>query len=403
MRILYANKYYYLKGGCERVLFTEMELMKARGHEVAVFASRHPQNQPSPFAGHFVEEENYFNAPLLHKAKAAVKIVYSLEALRKFGEVIDAFKPDLIHAHNVYAQLSSAVLDAAKKRGVPAVLTAHDYKLVCPSYMMLDHGKICEKCIDGNYLHCFLTSCHKEDRMASAVYTAESYFNAWLGKYDSVKKFVCPSAFIQSKLAHRFPQNQLTVLNNPADLTAYRPQFQDGGYYLFTGRLSKEKGVFTLITAFKDLGLPLKIAGTGPLEAECRKMAEGASNIQLVGYQTGKDLEALYQGARACVVPSEWYENAPLAVIEPLGYAKPVIAARIGGIPELMRDGESGFLFTPFDAEDLKAKVKRMQALSKDDYSVLCRKAREWALAEFSLERHYEGLLKIYQEALGKN
>lgn len=403
MRILYANKYYYLKGGCERVLFTEMELMKARGHEVAIFASQHPQNQPSEYAGHFSEEENYFNAPLLHKAKAAVKIVYSLETLRKFGEVIDAFKPDLVHAHNVYAQLSSAVLDAAKKRGVPAVLTAHDYKLVCPSYMMLDHGKICEKCIDGNYLNCFLTSCHKENRMASAVYTVESYFNAWLGKYDAVKKFICPSDFIRSKLAHRFPEGQLTVLNNPADLSAFNPKFQDEGYYLFTGRLSKEKGVFTLIQAFKDLGLPLKIAGTGPLEAECRKMAEGVPNIQLVGYQSGKDLEALYQGAHACVVPSEWYENAPLSVIEPLGYAKPVIAARIGGIPELMRDGESGYLFTAFDPEDLKAKVLQLQALSTADYGALCRKAREWALDQFSLERHYEGLLKIYEQALAKN
>ncbi len=400
MRILYANKYYYLKGGCERVLFTEMELMKSRGHEVAIFASQHPQNQPSEFAEHFSEEENYFKASLAHKAKAAVKIIYSMETLRKFGEVIDAFKPDLIHAHNVYAQLSTAVLDAAKKKGVPTVLTAHDYKLVCPSYMMLDHGKICEKCIDGNYLHCFLTGCHKENRVASAVYTAESYFNAWLGKYDSVKKFICPSAFIQSKLSHRFVEGRLTVLNNPADLTAYQPKFEDGGYYLFTGRLSKEKGVFTLITAFKDLGLPLKIAGTGPLEAECRKMAEGTANIQLMGYQTGKNLEALYQGARACVVPSEWYENAPLAVIEPLGYAKPVVAARIGGIPELMRDGESGYLFTPFDPEDLKAKVKLMQGLSPSDYATLCRKAREWAVNQFSLERHYDGLMKIYQEAL---
>ena len=402
MRILYANKYYYLKGGCERVLFTEMELMKSRGHEVAVFASRHPENQPSEFQHLFAEEENYFQASLLHKAKAAVKIVYSLETLRKFGEVIDAFKPDLIHAHNIYAQLSTAVLDAAKKRGVPAVLTAHDYKLVCPSYMMLDHGKICEKCIDGTYLHCFLTSCHKENRVASAVYTAESYFNAWFQKYDSVRKFICPSAFIRSKLSHRFDESLLAVVSNPADLSSYNPEFRDEGYYLFTGRLSKEKGVFTLIEAFKDLGLPLKIAGTGPLEGECRKLAEGAAHIQLVGYQTGADLEALYQGAHACVVPSEWYENGPLSVIEGLGYAKPVIAARIGGIPELVKDGESGFLFTAFDPQDLKAKVRQMQQLPGADYASLCRKAREWALSQFSPQRHYEALMKIYQEARGK-
>ncbi len=403
MRILYANKYYYLKGGSERVLFTEIELMKSRGHTTAIFASHHPRNEPSEFSDFFAEEENYFNANLAHKAKATVKIVYSLETLQKFGEVIDAFKPDLIHAHNIYTQLSTAVLDAAAKRRIPVVLTAHDYKLVCPSCMMLDRGKICEKCIDGRYIHCFLTGCHKESRVASAVYTVESYFNAWFKKYDSVKKFICPSDFIKSKLAHRFPESRMTILANPVDLSSYDPAFEDDGYYLFTGRLSKEKGVLTLIQTFKELGLPLKIAGTGPLEAECRGMAAGSSNIELVGYRTGKDLEALFQGARACVVPSEWYENAPLAVIEPLGYAKPVIAARIGGIPELMRDGESGYLFNAFDPEDLKGKVRQLHGLSTGDYAALCRKAREWALAQFSPQRHYEGLMSIYQEALSKN
>lgn len=402
MRILYANKYHFLKGGCERVLFTEMELMRSRGHEVAVFASQHPQNQPSEFSRLFSEQENYFDVPLLHKVKAAVKIVYSFETLRKFGEVIDAFKPDLIHAHNVYAQLSTAVLDAAKKRRVPLVLTAHDYKLVCPSYMMLDHGRICEKCIDGNYLHCLLTSCHKESRIASAVYTAESYFAAFSRKYDLAERIICPSSFIQSKLAHRFPKSRLVVLNNPADLSLYQPKFENDGYYLFTGRLSKEKGVLTLIKAFRELGLPLRIAGTGPMEADCQEMAKGAANIRLVGYQTGSELEALYQGAYACVVPSEWYENAPMAVIEPLGYAKPVIAARIGGIPELMRDGETGYLFNSFDPEDLKTKIRQLQGLSMDEYSSLCQKSREWALMQFSLERHYEGLMSIYQRATEK-
>src|SRR5258708_28582571 len=285
MRILYVNKYHYLKGGCERVLFTEMDLMKAKGHQVAVFASSHPNNVASEYSGDCVEEENYFNAGLTHKIKAAFKIIYSFEALEKFGKVIDAFKPDVIHAHNVYAQLSTSVLDAAKKRGVPVVLTAHDYKLVCPSYMMLDHGKICEKCITGHYFHCFTTACHKEDRVASSVYTVESYFNAWFKKYDSVRKFICPSHFLLSKISNRFPQDKLLVLDNPVDVSTYAPSNRDEGYYLFTGRLSKEKGVFTLIKTFAEMKLPLKIAGTGPLEGECRKLAEGNPQIQMMGYR----------------------------------------------------------------------------------------------------------------------
>lgn len=401
MRILFTNKYNYLKGGCERVLFTEMEMLKANGHTVAVFASRHPLNEPAEFSDLFTEEENYFNAGWRHKAKAALKIIYSPEAYSKFSRVIDLFKPDLIHAHNIYAQLSTAVLDAAKDRGIPVVLTAHDYKLVCPSYMMLNHGSICEKCIGGSYYHCLLTGCHKESFVASAVYTAESYFNAWFKKYDSVKRFICPSGFIRSKLASRLAEDRMTVLNNPVSLAAYTPVFKDEGYYLFTGRLSKEKGVFTLIRAFAEMGLPLKIAGTGPLERECRRLAQGVPNIQMTGYKAGRNLEALYQGARACVVPSEWYENAPLSVIEPLAYAKPVIAARIGGIPELIEHGRNGLLFTPFDPEDLKRKVRQFQQVLPSHYRYFCSQARASAQEQFSTERHYEDLMQVYREATG--
>jgi glycosyltransferase involved in cell wall biosynthesis len=280
------------------------------------------------------------------------------------------------------------------------VLTAHDYKLVCPSYMMLDHGRICEKCVDGAYFHCFTTRCHKENRAASAVYTAETYFNAWFGKYDSVRMFICPSRFMMSKIAHRFPENRLLVLDNPVDVSTYAPSSRDEGYYLFTGRLSKEKGVTTLIKAISEMSLPLKIAGTGPLEEECRSLAKGAPHIQLVGYQTGKALEDLYQGAHACVVPSEWYENAPMSIIEPLAYGKPVIAAGLGGIPELVREGQSGLLFKPFDPGDLKEKVMEMGRLSPEAYGSMCRKARESAEEQFSLERHYDHLLKIYQQVL---
>ncbi len=400
MRILYVNKYNYLKGGAERVLITEMDMMKSHGHDIAVFASRHPNNMPSEFSGEFVEEENYFNAGLVHKIKAAFKIVYSFEALEKFGRVIDVFKPDIIHAHNIYAQLSTGILDAAKKRDVPTVLTAHDYKLVCPSYMMLDHGKICEKCMGGNYYHCFTTGCHKEDRAASAVYMAETYFNAWFKKYDSVRKFICPSHFMMSKIANRFPEKRIVVLNNPVDVSAYIPSSSDEGYYLYTGRLSKEKGVFTLIRAFKEMGLPLKIAGTGPLEGECHKLSEGVSGIQMMGYKTGKELEELYRSAHACVVPSEWYENAPMSVIEPLAYGKPVIGARIGGIPELIQEEKSGLLFKPFEPEDLKEKVLKLERLSREDYGDMCGQARESAKTQFSLERHYDDLLKIYRQVL---
>jgi glycosyltransferase involved in cell wall biosynthesis len=400
MRILYANKYNYLKGGCERVLFAEMELMRSWGHQVAVFASRHPQNEPGELSDLFVEREDYFESSLWHKAKAALKIVYSLEALSKFGKAIDAFKPDVIHGHSIYTQLSTAVLDAAKKRKVPVVLTAHDYKIVCPSYLMLDHGKICEKCIGHHYYQCLLTRCHKENLVDSAVYTVESYFNYWFKKYDTVKTFICPSEFMRGKMLDRIPPEKLKVVMNPLDISLYPFDGKDQGYYLFVGRMSKEKGVGPLIRVFRELNLPLKLAGSGPLEGEYRKLAEGAANIQFLGFQSGKALEDLYRGAHACLAPSQWYENLGMVIMESLAYGKPVIGSRIGGIPELVLDGENGFLFDPFDLEDLKKKIIAFHALDPVSYGRFSQKARDFAVSHFSIEGHYGALMETYQIAM---
>jgi glycosyltransferase involved in cell wall biosynthesis len=394
MRILYANKFYYPRGGAERVLLDEMELMKSKGHQTAIFACRHPANLESEYSGYFVDYIDYFNASLWDKANAAFKIIYSREAYSKFIRLIDYFKPDVIHAHNIYAQLSASILDAAKKRGVKVVLTAHDYKLVCPSYLMLNHGAPCEKCLGGRFYHCLTTKCHKDDRIASAIYTAESYFNDWLGKYESLQAVLCPSEFMRNKLRAGVAEEKLKVVRNPVQAHETGPILTNEGYFLYAGRLSKEKGVQTLLEVFRGLDLPLVVAGTGPMEADLKSRA--GTNVRFVGHQTGKTLARYYQGALACVVPSEWYENAPLAVLEPLGYGKPVIGADIGGIPELIQENINGWLFKAFNPDDLKAKVRLAADLSKEKTADMGRHAWEGVRRDFSLDHHYEALMTAY-------
>jgi glycosyltransferase involved in cell wall biosynthesis len=400
LRILHLNKYYYLKGGCEKVLFSEMDLMKARGHQVAVYASRHPENLQSEYSDDFAEQEDYFDSSFWHKAKAAFKMVYSLEARKKCGKVMDHFKPDVLHAHNIFGQLSSSVLDAAKERGIPVVMTAHDYKLVCPSYLMLNHGQVCEKCFGHHYYQCFLTKCHQDSRIASAVFTAEAYFNFWFKKLDSIKTVICPSEFMRTKMLDRFPENKLAALPNPVSPSPPPSPGQNQGYFLFAGRLSGEKGVRTLIKAFQGLKWPLLIAGTGPLESEYRREAEDSPHIRFTGFQTAKALEDLYRNAYAFILPSEWNETMGLAGMEALAYGKPLVGSRIGGIPELVEDGVNGLLFEPWNATDLRTKVEFLRNLSAGDYVRMCRNARESALPRFSMERHYEGLMEVYQKAL---
>ena len=155
-----------------------------------------------------------------------------------------------------------------------------------------------------------------------------------------------------------------------------------------------------MIQAFQPLKLPLIIAGTGPLENEFRLAAEKSPHIRFVGFQSGKALEELYQGAYACVLPSEWNENLSMVGIEALTYGKPVIGSRIGGIPELIRDGFNGRLFEPFSVDDLREKVVALRNLPLGDYERLCRNAQESTRHRFSLDYHYEELMKVYQKAL---
>jgi glycosyltransferase involved in cell wall biosynthesis len=299
-----------------------------------------------------------------------------------------------VHAHNIYAQLSFSILEAARERGVRVVMTAHDYKLVCPNYQMLDHGKLCEKCLGHRYHHCLTSSCHKDDRLYSAINTVEAYFNHWTGKERLLAQVLCPSAFLMGKLASGIPVEKLRVVRNPVEVKEGRGS--DEGYFLYAGRLSSEKGVRTLVECFRELDLPLVVAGTGPLEGELRAEAEG-SRTRLTGHVTGVALDALYRGAKACLVPSEWYENAPLSVLEGMAHGKPVLAAAIGGVPELVREGETGRLFKAFDREDLKRVVRGASEAPAGDLRDLGQRAREWVGRELTPRRHYEELMEAYR------
>jgi len=394
LRVLYANKFLHRRGGAETVLLSEMELMKAAGHEVAVFACDHPDNLESPYRPYFPRYVDYFRAGFLEKAGAALRIVRSGEAKAKFGRLLDDFKPDVVHAHNIYAQLSFSILEAARERGVRVVMTAHDYKLVCPNYLMLDHGKPCEKCLGHRYHHCLAAACHKEDRLYSAINTVEAYFNHWTDKVGALAQVLCPSAFMMGKLASGLPTGKLRLVRNPIEV---KPEGgRDGGYFLYAGRLSPEKGVWELVRAFRETGLPLKVAGTGPMEAALRRQAEGC-RVELLGHLEGERLEEVYRGAKACLVPSQWYENAPLAVLEPMAYGKPVLAAAIGGIPELVTEGVTGRLFDPFDREDLKRVVSEVAGASAGSLRDMGRRARDWVGKELTPRRHYEELLGAYR------
>lgn len=402
MKVLFANNYYYLRGGAERVFFDEMDLLTKKHHEIIPFSRHFEKNIPSEYAQYFPSEFSYKGVPFSGRLIAGFKLIYSFECRNQFRKLLNDMKPDLVHAHNIYGRLTSSIIDAAKAKKIPVIMTLHDYKLVCPSYLMLSSGSPCERCKGKRFYYCILTRCHKNNFIASAVYTLEAYFNSWLKKYNLVNFFICPSMFsLKKHLEAGIPEDKLVYLSNFIKVESFEPKYGIGDYILYVGRLSKEKGITTLLNTIKGLDMKLKIVGDGPVREDCERFARENSlkNVEFVGYKSGEELKELYRNSALLVMPSEWYENAPMTILEAFAYGKPVIGSDIGGIPEMVVDGETGLLFEAGNYYDLREKIRYL--ISNPSLIIgMGKKARKKVEEEHNAEVHYNRLMRVYEKAL---
>jgi glycosyltransferase involved in cell wall biosynthesis len=404
MKLIFANNYYYIRGGAERVFFDEMEILKAHGHEIAPFSRYFEKNFSSEYSRFFPGPVEYEDVSLLKKLSASFKLIHSIESKKRISSLIGYFKPDIIHAHNIYGRLTSSIVDSAKIRDIPVVMTLHDYKLICPSYLMLFNRKVCERCIGHKFYCCILTKCHKESLAASLVYTFETYFNYYFKKYEWIKYLICPSKFsLKKHLEAGTPEEKLIYIPNFIKTEDFEPDYEPGDYILFVGRLSKEKGVLTLLKAVKGLDIELKIVGDGPIREEYEKYIrnERITNVTFEGYKSGEELKSLYKKSAFVIFPSEWFENAPMTILETSAYGKPIIGSNIGGIPEMIINEKTGLLFETGDYNELREKIKNL--LTNPSLIVQMGKdARKRAEEEYNAELHYKRLMEVYGKAVGQ-
>jgi len=399
-KILLINNYHYRRGGADVVYLEQARLLRERGWKVVELAMRHPQNEASEYSGHFVEEIEYGRQNgWLQKLRHAAKVVYSREAAREVESLIRQERPDVVHAHNVYHHLSPAVLHAANRNEVPVVLTAHDLKLLCPAIGMYSSGSVCEDCRTQGRFSVVRKRCQKDSLPLSALVYVESTIHDWTGIYrNSVDRMISPSRFLIEKFAEWGWQGApFSHIPNFVDITSMQPSYEAGQHFLYFGRLAPEKGLATLIDAVSKSKTALWMVGTGPDEMELRLQAERlGANVRFLGYQTGPALWELVRSCRAVVVPSKLYENAPLTVIEAYACGKPVLGARIGGIPELIRPGETGALFASGDSDELASALREYANKSPADIAELGIAARAWAEEEFTVEKHVSRLFEAY-------
>jgi len=399
--LLSINNYHYLRGGAEAVYFSHAEQFASNGWKTSFFSMHHDENLPCNESQYFVDCIDYAKegkeGPTLTNA---AEIIYSIKARRQLARLLDAKKADVAHAHNIYHHLSPSVLVELRTRGIPTVMSAHDLKLACPSYLMLNRTGVCERCRGGRLWNAIRYRCIKESLAASALVALESAVHRMFGLYQrNLDRVITPSRFLREKLiAWGYEPAWIVHIPNPARVPEAALSLP-GDYILYFGRLSPEKGVATLIQAAARGRVKVRIVGTGPLETALRNLAvQLSAPIEFLGFLSGEDLWSQVRGARAVVVPSECYENSPMGAIEALAHGKPLIGANIGGIPELIPDGATGWLFTSGDADALAEALDVASAASSAQLRAMGEAAREYVEITHSPSRYFDAVSSLYAE-----
>lgn len=407
MRILLVNKFFYRKGGSETYLFALADGLRAMGHEVAFFSMHHPKNYQTKWNKYFVSEKDYNgDISVFRKVREAATIAYSPEAKRKFEKMLEEFHPDVIHLNLVHRQITFSILDAPylKKHRIPVVYTAHDYSLICPAYTMLNgKGEICDACVHGDFANVVRNVCTKGSKAKSALSYLEAEFLRLHRSYDKIDRIIACSQFMKDKLDEAgFADRTIYMQNFLSDeqvaigkKVANTHKFEDEAagarpYFLYFGRLSREKGISTLVQAFlAAAGLDgsqeaavaaipenwdLHIVGGGPertsIERIIGQAGSGATRrIKFLGYKNGENLQREVGNARFSVIPSEWRENMPYSGLESLAAQTPVIGANIGGIPEFVINDKTGFTFISANMNNFIKKLQQAVCMSYEDYS----------------------------------
>lgn len=363
----------------------ERDLLESHGHDVDV-----------------LEADNAEITGIARRVKAAFGMIYSPEAKSRVAQLIGEFQPDVVHVHNFFPLLSPSIYYSCREAGIPVVQTLHNYRLICPNAQLLRDGRVCEDCVGKAFAWPgVLHGCYRGSRTASAAVAAMIAVNRRMGTWNSaVDIFIATTDFARSKLIEG---------GLPAERIAVKPNFApdpggmgdgDGGFALFVGRLSAEKGITTLLSAWDLLhGLvPLKVVGDGPSSEEvARCVATG--RIEYIRSQPHQKILSLMSGAAFLLFPSVCYEGLPMVIVEAFSVGLPVLASKLGSMASLIEHGRTGLHYLPGDAEDLAASV-RWAVANREEIDRMRREARAEYLLKYTPDRNYQLLMDIYDFAI---
>lgn len=398
MKILMVNKFLYPNGGSETYIFELGKQLQAMGHEVQYFGMEHAGRCVGNRVNAYTSDMDFHGGSKLAKLTYPLKTIYSGEARKKIRLVLDDFQPDVVHLNNFNYQLTPSILleiDKWRRESGHAcriLYTAHDSQLVCPNHLLFRDGQTCEACLGGHFTSCITHKCIHGSTAKSVIGCAEAMF--WHAKktYKLIDTIICCSEFMKTKLdTDAVLAKKTVVMHNFIAKIERLKDAQRKNYVFYFGRFSQEKGVETLIEAARRLNdISFVFAGTGPLADGLK----GIANAQYIGFKSGAELSRWIEQASVSVCPSKCYENCPFSVMESIAHGTPVIGANIGGIPELIADGENGLLFESGNVDDLCAKI-RMLCEDKEKLKAYTEGCKE---AAFDTVGQYAQKLMAYYE-----
>lgn len=415
MRILLVNYRYFISGGPEKYMFNIKKMLEDHGHQVIPFSIHSNKNVETEYSKYFVEPIGSRDATYFDEYKKTPKTImqmltrsiYSREVKKAIQKEIKEVKPDLVYIIHFVNKLSPSVITGAKQMGIPVVLRLSDYFLLCPRFDFMYKQNPCEECMKNGYMVCIKRRCVKGSFFASVIRVFSMKVHTIMNIYKNVDVFITPSQFLKRKLIENgFNEEKIHCIPT---FTASKSEVgvpQIGTYGLYFGRITEEKGIDTVVKAYKELPEhKLKIMGDDSTEEGKKLKAyikeQHIRNIDFLGFKSGTELEDIIKGARFTMIPSIWYDNLPNTALESFQYSKPVIASNIGSLPELVEDGVNGYLFEAGNYKDLIKKIKLMN----DDETVkeMGLESHKKLLGKFSPETHYNALIKVFNDVNKRN
>lgn len=412
MKILLVNKYHYVKGGSETYHFGLAKLLEKHGNEVIYFSMHDEKNYPCEQSRFFSKNVD-FNSQMsaVKKIKAGFHAIYSFDAKHQIEKLIEQEHPDIVHINLAHRHLTLSIVKAIKKYNIPIVFTAHDLNCVCPSHTMLSNGTVCDRCVkEHSYKPALQQKCVKGSGMQTMLGVIEAKNYERMHTYDKIDFYICPSDFYRKQfVASNITKSPIVHwVNFLPEETEYKLSDNVKDYFLYFGRLSVEKGIMSLVKAYKmgNFSNKLYLVGDGPLREELEDYVKSnnlTDKVIFTGFQSGDALNKYVAEAKCVILPSEWYENGPYSILEALSSGKPTIVSNYGGLPEIVDDGKTGFICEPCNPESLCACLKKMNALSNDEYLKMSQAALEKAKQNCDCEAYYSKLMDCYKKLINQS